>query len=445
MAENTIDLQSLDIKPQSPKYSYIGLDENNELVRTTISSNDDVDLSDWSVDNGDGFIKNRTHYAKFNNVLYFHKDNSKWISDEIEDTNALYLLPNDDSNSDYVLVTEEKIINNSTIFQTDNGNGTYRIIGSYPYYIEFVGNPSIGEKLESGVRFTWVHSQFIKSLNEVFIPDSIARMEEVDVLRDETLAIWENIENINLSDYYTKGEVDDIVNNIEIPEGGTSDGTIIIYAPVGEGYTEEMKAHNAAMIKRIKNNTVKTAYLRYPNHSYQNAVIYVPMAFGWEIGGDYGYLTGVCKYWYYGSLHYDYFALDMTEDGYVYKFEVEPMGGQSSGGGGYDSNPTFDSITVNGGAYFNSEIVMADNYDISEGIACAFKAGKTQSVDQWTRNIHTGTDGQGLRVCSSDEYGGTQYMAVDTDGNIYEGTTKLSDKYALKDTIGNINTILESI
>lgn len=47
MAENTIDLQSLDIKEQSPSYTYIGLDENNELVRTTISSNDDVDLSDY--------------------------------------------------------------------------------------------------------------------------------------------------------------------------------------------------------------------------------------------------------------------------------------------------------------------------------------------------------------------------------------------------------------
>lgn len=38
MVEHTIDLQSLEIKQQSPNYSYIGLDENNELVRTTIDS-----------------------------------------------------------------------------------------------------------------------------------------------------------------------------------------------------------------------------------------------------------------------------------------------------------------------------------------------------------------------------------------------------------------------
>ena len=131
--------------------------------------------------------------------------------------------------------------------------------------------------------------------------------------------------------------------------------------------------------------------------------------------------------------HYD------SESGEVAYDEVFSS---SSGGGGYDSNPTFDSITVNGGAYFNSEIVMAgggqsDSSDIAEGIACAFKAGKTQSIDQWVRNIHTGTDGQGLRVCSYDENGGTQYMAVDTEGNIYEGDTKLSDKYALKGTTGN--------
>lgn len=136
---------------------------------------------------------------------------------------------------------------------------------------------------------------------------------------------------------------------------------------------------------------------------------------------------------------------------YYTKSEIDSMfNNLPTGGGGYDSNPTFDSITVNGGAYFNSEIVMAgggqsDNSDIAEGIACAFKAGKTQSIDQWVRNIHTGTDGQGLRVCSSDEYGGIQYMAVDTEGNIYEGNTKLSDKYASIDVIGDINNILSSI
>lgn len=54
MVEHTIDLQSLEIKQQSPNYSYIGLDENNELVRTTIDSassgGGDVDLTGYATE-----------------------------------------------------------------------------------------------------------------------------------------------------------------------------------------------------------------------------------------------------------------------------------------------------------------------------------------------------------------------------------------------------------
>lgn len=108
-------------------------------------------------------------------------------------------------------------------------------------------------------------------------------------------------------------------------------------------------------------------------------------------------------------------------------------------GGGFDSNPTFDSIQVYGTATFNSEIVMAGggqsgDSDIASGIACAFKAGKSQSIDIWTRKIHSGTDGDDIYFVTSPESAGqyTQLAKIDTQGNIYEGTTKLSDKYALK-------------
>lgn len=151
---------------------------------------------------------------------------------------------------------------------------------------------------------------------------------------------------------FVNGELDGLYCSPEIIElgnsggGSSSDECIIIYEPNAETYTDEEKAHNGEMIKKIHNGTVKTAYLRYRNHSYDDAYIYVPLAFGWEVGGDYGYMTGVCKYWYYGSLHYDYFAIDMDESGYALKFEVEPM---ETGSGGEES---IQYIDVNKSDYF---------------------------------------------------------------------------------------------
>lgn len=372
MVEHTIDLQSLEIKPQSPNYSYIGLDENNELVRTTIdgasSGGGDVDLTGYATE--------------------------QWVKQQ-----------------GYV---------------TDSDVNDY------------VGNE-------------------IEQIEETF------------------------------NNYYTKTEVDDKIDSIEIPEGGTSDpDSYIIYLPetyIEEVYSmdtweaidsvwyeyegSEMMEHNRKVIQAINEGKVKSVYLQrireyfttydWENNTFSNKPIfmYIPIQFRPknEIVDSYTRIYG-------------YYALSEDDNNQIYitgynfndngsafntidrPYEIENNGG--SGGGSYDSNPTFDSITVNGGAYFNSEIVMAGGgqdgeSDIASGIACAFKAGKTQSIDQWTRNIHTGTDGQGLRVCSSDEYGETQYMAVDTDCNIYEGTTKLSDKYATKAEIGDINNILSSI
>ena len=110
---------------------------------------------------------------------------------------------------------------------------------------------------------------------------------------------------------------------------------------------------------------------------------------------------------------------------------------ETGNGGDYDTNPTFDSITVNGTAFFNSEMVMAGggqsgDSDIASGIACAFKAGKSQSIDLWTRTIHSGTDGENIYFKTSPESDAKQLAMIDTSGNIYEGETKLSDKYVLK-------------
>lgn len=107
-------------------------------------------------------------------------------------------------------------------------------------------------------------------------------------------------------------------------------------------------------------------------------------------------------------------------------------------------------MIVNGSAVFNSEVHFeagGDNTDISAGIECAFKTGRSQSVEQWTKRIHAGTDGDNIYFVDAD--GTTQLAMIDITGNIYEGTEKLSNKYATKayvdDLIININNALSNI
>ena len=281
MMENykTIDIQQLEVTPQDADNTYLGIDENGNLIRTKIEVNPsdiDIDLTGYATEkwvkqqnyanksdivtpdmgatvNEKGHINNRTHYIREYNTLKFHKtDNNKWLSDDIEDVSLLYILPFKDNESKYVTLTEKDIIDNKCFLSS--GDGYYTVIGSYPYYIEFVGSDTVGKQLEVGVKYAWIHPDLIEPLNEAFIPDTIARTEDVDALWDETLAIWENVDGIeeklnnleigdvdfsdyytkteidtkldelvigdadvDLSNYYTKQEVDDIVDGIDVP------------------------------------------------------------------------------------------------------------------------------------------------------------------------------------------------------------------------------------
>lgn len=121
--------------------------------------------------------------------------------------------------------------------------------------------------------------------------------------------------------------------------------------------------------------------------------------------------------------------------------------------GGGSATVDWDNVpylTVNGFAVFNREVQFeagGDNEDISSGIECAFKTGRSQSVEQWTRFIHAGTDGDNIYFVDADGY--NRLAMIDTAGNIYEGMEKLSDKYATKayvdDLIININNTLSNI
>ena len=316
----------------------------------------------------------------------------------------------------------------------------------------------------------WVKDQDYATNSDVdeFVGDRVGQVQSQIYAKQDKLVSGQNIKTINGKSILGNGDI--------VIEGG-ADSYVLLYpqhysieitnqvdwTSEFEEYPyegSERQAHNKEVIQKLIAGEVKSLYLQVMREEWYEYLdeytyrvvpvwMYVPVAFRNDNTVDpYYRVTGVISK-----------GEDNTDEVYVIGwrtdananncgyFEQQISGG---GGGGYDSDPTFESITVNGGAYFNSEIVMAGggqdgDSDIASGIACAFKAGKTQSIDQWTRNIHTGTDGQGLRVCSSDEYGETQYMAVDTDCNIYEGTTKLSDKYATKAELGDINNILSSI
>lgn len=132
------------------------------------------------------------------------------------------------------------------------------------------------------------------------------------------------------------------------------------------------------------------------------------------------------------------------------RVEKIELNGDSGGGSATVDWDNVPYMTVNGSAVFNSEVQFeagGGSGDISVGIECAFKTGRSQSVEQWTKRIHAGTDGDNIYFVDSD--GTNQLAMIDTAGNIYEGTEKLSNKYATKayvdDLIVNINNTLSKI
>lgn len=100
------------------------------------------------------------------------------------------------------------------------------------------------------------------------------------------------------------------------------------------------KAFNGDAMKKIKAGLVKSLVVPIPSknnvfeYDYVNRkrtirpqFVYVPLAFGWDYAGGYGYATGVSKYWYEGNLEYNYIAIDMDADGNVIKYEIQSLDG----------------------------------------------------------------------------------------------------------------------
>ena len=108
--------------------------------------------------------------------------------------------------------------------------------------------------------------------------------------------------------------------------------------------------------------------------------------------------------------------------------------------------------SIAGTKTFTAEVKMnaGGTSDICSGVTCAFKTNMAQATNLVTHNILTGGTDSTTPITFY-KYGAvtsaapstlTQLAKIDTDGNIYEGTTKLSDKY--QDTLvsgTNIKTI----
>lgn len=95
--------------------------------------------------------------------------------------------------------------------------------------------------------------------------------------------------------------------------------------------------------------------------------------------------------------------------------------------------------SISGIKTFSSEVRMTagGTSDISRGVLASFKTNRAQITNLITHNIYTGGTNSTTPITFY-KYGSvfgqapttlTQLAKIDTDGNIYEGTTKLSDKY----------------
>lgn len=114
---------------------------------------------------------------------------------------------------------------------------------------------------------------------------------------------------------------------------------------------------------------------------------------------------------------------------------------------------TTGTETVGGTKTFSAEVKFSagGSSDICSGVVCAFKTLRAQITNLVTHNVITGgtssttpiTFYKYTSVNGNEPDGLVQLAKIDTDGNIYEGTTKLSSKYLTshQDISGKVDKI----
>ena len=250
-----------------------------------------------------------------------------------------------------------------------------------------------------------------------------------------------------------------------VSSGG--DGIYTLYYPQNytiENYNEETgesnnenyyysnsdrQKHNADVAKAIKNGDVKALYLQIPREFYDDYSMYplvrtvpiwmyVPVAYRCDgIADDYIRVTGVAMKSEEGNLDELYtIGWRTSDDGANYGYYETQIttGGSSSGSGSVEDyasiyNPTIYSPNIQGEMQFQEE--YGSYTDTASGIACGYKMNRANINNIWVKNLHLGTNGETVKVTSSDADATTVYAEFTTTG-IKENGTLLSEKYVLK-------------
>lgn len=233
----------------------------------------------------------------------------------------------------------------------------------------------------------------------LILPDSSTTVNEFVSIEDEGCIVLKPLDDYSITVY-------DLGTNEQLSK---------------ESYTyksdAEAKAFNGDAMKKIKAGLVKS--LVVPILSKSNAdefdyvnnkrttrpqFIYVPLAFGWEYTGNYGYATGVCKYWHEDVLEYNYVSIDMDADGNTIKYEISSMDENKTIAlnlNNPNKNVAYDAWNLGNPLYgsyqFDDENSTIAKFPISvsagkgDGLSLWGKIDRTRSIEVVWSNIYDGS------------------------------------------------------
>lgn len=387
------------------------------------------------------------------------------------------------SEVDTKLENEQDVLVSGKTIKTINGES---ILGS--------GNLKVNADLTGYATEQWVKNQGYVTDGDVndYVGNEIGQLEETINTKQDKLISGTNIKTINGNDILGEGD-------ITIEGGGGSAETYILeypnpytiqtywfsyetyeryvlqevfYRPHEDGRIE----HNKQIYESLRTATAPVIYLRYlvgvmeeqlEYDAEKNAMketqkpiwYYIPMQYKYDERGQYDLFAIVNKDIVGGGYYSEYYYLNLRlySDGGGFINE-NPMNIGDSGNSGDNDYIECGTLQVNGPATFNSEVTFKPSgapemSDIAQGIVASYKTSRTMSNDIWVGNLHIGNGGDNrinftttnYNVDELDEGEKLIVGGIDSEGNLYEGETKLSDKYATKEELGDINNILTNI
>ena len=247
----------------------------------------------------------------------------------------------------------------------------------------------------------------------------------------KTPTVYEPTITPNMDNYYTKGEVNELLENIEV------DVDLDDYATV------ESLNTLAAKVTTVEGNVDV-----WDDEILETKQHLKTLEDEWKYA-QIGVRSGDETYDEYLKNHPEINFATINGESILGTKDILIQGGSGGGlvGDGTES-PSFSSLNISRESIFGSGMGDAD---VSFYVSASIKSPKASIRDVWVENIHLGQEVSGpigVLKFVAPFYGGnalgerddTVYAMIDSEGNIYEGQTKLSDKYALKSEIGGGST-----